>query len=58
LFFKAYNTNDLELEFELEIRDAAAWSEARLKRLEEYVTFESFMSAIGRKDRKVYTCSP
>jgi len=51
LFFKAYNTNDLELEFELEMRDAAAWSEARLKRLEKQITFESFMSAIGRKPR-------
>ncbi|KAF8347999.1 hypothetical protein F5887DRAFT_1281048 [Amanita rubescens] len=52
LFFKAYNTNDLELEFELEMRDAAAWSEARLKRLEKQITFESFMSAIGRKPRR------
>ena len=58
LFFKAYNTNDLELEFELEVWDTAAWNEARLKRLEEHITFESFMSVIGRKPRHAYTCSP
>ena len=52
LFLKAYDTNDLELEFEQEIWDATAWSEAGLKRLEECITFESFMSAIGRKPRQ------
>ncbi|KAF8347992.1 hypothetical protein F5887DRAFT_1157572 [Amanita rubescens] len=52
LFNEAYSTRANELGLEFKMQDAAAWSEARLKRLEKQITFESFMSAIGRKPRR------
>jgi hypothetical protein len=53
LFNEAYSTRANELKLEFKMQDTAAWSEARLKRLEEHITFESFMATIGRKPRCV-----
>jgi hypothetical protein len=52
LFYNVYIKNNTELgmmDF-----DGTIWSQATLDRLEKNVTFESFMSAIGRKPRCVH----
>ena len=52
LFNEAYSTSASELGLEFKMQGTAAWGEARLKRLENQITFESFMSAIGRTPRR------
>ena len=52
LFYNVYIKNNTELGMHF---DTAVWNEVILERLERNVTFESFMSAIGRKPRYVHT---
>jgi hypothetical protein len=53
LFYSVYIKNNTELGI-LDFDDAA-WSQGILERLETNITFESFMSAIGKKPRHAYT---
>ena len=52
LFYNVYIKNNTELRMHF---DKAVWNEVVLERLERNVTFESFMSAIGRKPRYLRT---
>jgi hypothetical protein len=53
LFYKVYIKNDTGLDNK-DI-DNTVWSQVMLKRLEKYITFESFMSAIDREPRSACT---
>ena len=50
LFLQVYTLNNVKRP-----NDVASWSEIILDRLEKSVTFETFMSAIGRKPRYIHT---
>ena len=52
LFYNVYIKNNTELGMHF---DDAIWSQVVLERLEKNITFEAFMSAIGRKPRYAYT---
>ncbi|KAF8701409.1 hypothetical protein AX14_000444 [Amanita brunnescens Koide BX004] len=52
LFYNVYIKNNAELDMDF---DDAVWSQVVLERLEKNITFEAFMSAIGRKPRYAYT---
>jgi hypothetical protein len=51
LFHEAYNVNNSELV----VNTLDGWSGIILERLEKNITFEAFMSAIGREPRHTYT---